>query len=58
MLIRSIAGWRKKQMGVENLPIKSEKRKYFKNEVVLVRILSCKQQKPTLVNLNIKGESM
>lgn len=31
---------------------------YFKNEVVSVRVLSSKRQKPALVDLNIRGKEL
>lgn len=53
-----VAGWRRKEMGVENSPIKGGRRWYFINIVVLVRVLGRKQQKPTPVDLNIKWKKM
>lgn len=41
-------------MGVENSSIKGGIQ--FKNEIAVVRALSCKEQKPTLVDLNIRGK--
>ena len=49
-----VADWRKKEVGVDNSSIKGSIQ--FKNEIAVVRALSCKEQKPTLVDLNIRGK--